>query len=100
MFETDKNVPQDSLLIVKFKLRDHYALENILAVVKRSEESEEGLSLVGSEFITKDNKSDYGLEKLDDYLPPGTGTFDENLQRLIVQFIYNQQVKLRKEGKL
>lgn len=100
LFETEKAVPSDSLLIIKFKLKNHYSLENILAVVKRSEQTDDGPYLVGSEFITKDNKAAFGLEKLDEYLPPGTGTFDENLQRLIVQFIYNQQVKMRKEGKL
>jgi c-di-GMP-binding flagellar brake protein YcgR len=100
LFETDKDIPRDTLLIVNFELKNRYSLENILAIVKRTEKSEEGLSLVGSEFITRDNKSKYGLEKLDDYLPSGTGTFDENLQRLIVQFIYNQQVKMRKEGEL
>jgi c-di-GMP-binding flagellar brake protein YcgR len=100
LFETDKNIRPDSLLIINFKLKEHYRLENILAVVKRVEQDEESLNLVGSEFITKSNKAAYGLERIDDYLPPGTGTFDENLQRLITQFIYNQQVKLRKEGKL
>jgi c-di-GMP-binding flagellar brake protein YcgR len=100
LFETEKKVTSDSLLIIKFKLKDHYSLENILAVIKRVEQSSEGLSLVGAEFITRENNADYGLEKLGDYLPQGTGTFDENLQRLIVQYIYNQQVKMRKEGKL
>ncbi|UCE67796.1 MAG: PilZ domain-containing protein [Candidatus Zixiibacteriota bacterium] len=100
LFETDKKVPSDSLLIIKFELKNHYSLENILAIVKRSEQTDDGLSLVGSEFITRNNKADFGLEKLDEYLPPGTGTFDENLQRLIVRFIYSQQVKMRKEGKL
>ncbi len=100
LFETEKQVLSDSLLIVKFNLKNQYSLENILAVVKRSERTEEGLSLVGSEFITRDNKADFGLAKLDEYLPLGTATFDENLQRLVIQFIYNQQVKMRKEGKL
>jgi len=100
LFETEKKVLSDSLLIIKFKLKDHYPLENILAVVKRVEQADDGLLLVGAEFITKENSAKYGLEKLSDYLPQGTGTFDENLQRLIVQYIYNQQVKMRKEGKL
>jgi c-di-GMP-binding flagellar brake protein YcgR len=100
LFETEKKVKSDSLLIIKFKLKDRYSLENILAVVKRVEQSCEGLTLVGAEFITRENNADYGLEKLGDFLPQGTGTFDENLQRLIVQYIYNQQVKMRKEGKL
>lgn len=100
LFETEKKVRTGSMLIVNLKLKEHYTLENILAVAKRIERDEDGLNLVGSEFITKSNRAEYGLERLDDYLPHGAGTFDENLQRLIVQFIYNQQVKLRKEGKL
>lgn len=100
LFETDKEIRPGSILIINFKLKDHYKLENILAVVKRVEQDEGDLNLVGSEFITRINKADYGLERLDDFLPQGTGTFDENLQRLIMQFIYNQQIKLRKEGKL
>jgi len=100
LFETAKKVRSASLLIIKFKLKDHYSLENILAVVKRVEQAYEGLSLVGAEFITRENNAEYGLEKLGDYLPQGTGTFDENLQRLIVHYIYDQQVKMRKEGKL
>lgn len=100
LFETEKQVLSDSLLIVKFNLKSQYSLENILAVVKRAERADDGLTLVGSEFITRDNKAEFGLERLDEYLPLGTATFDENLQRLVIQFIYNQQVKMRKEGKL
>jgi c-di-GMP-binding flagellar brake protein YcgR len=100
LFETEKQVQDRLLLIINFRLKGHYSLENILAVVKRAERTDEGLSLVGAEFITKENKYEYGLEKLDDYLPQGTGTFDENLQKLIIQYIYTQQVKKRKEGDL
>jgi c-di-GMP-binding flagellar brake protein YcgR len=100
LFETDTPTKEGSLLIVNFRLKDRYSLENILAVVKRVEQAGGESSLVGSEFITRDNRAEYDLEKLDDFLPQGIGTFDENLQKLIVQFIYKQQVKLRKDGKL
>ncbi len=100
LYETDKKIQTDSLLIINFDLKDHHKLENILAVVKRVEHVEQGKFLVGAEFITKENRSDYGLEKLNDYLPHDSGTFDEHLQRLIVQYIYQQQVKIRKEGRL
>ena len=100
LYETDKKLQTDSLLIINFSLKGHHKLENILAVVKRAEVAEQGKFLVGAEFVTKENRSDYGLEKLSDYLPQGSGTFDENLQRLIVQYIYQQQVRIRKEGRL
>ncbi len=100
LYETDKELQTDSLLIINFSLKGHHKLENILAVVKRVECAEQGKFLIGAEFVTKENRSDYGLEKLSDYLPHGSGTFDENLQRLIVQYIYQQQVRIRKEGRL
>lgn len=100
LYETDKKLQADSILIINFSLKGHHKLENILAVVKRVEFAENGKILVGAEFIARENQSDYGLEKLSDYLPPGSGTFDENLQRLIVQYIYQQQVRIRKEGRL
>ena len=100
LFETEKEVRSGSLLIINFNLKNHYSLKNILAVAKRTEHVDSDLSLVGAEFITKENMAEFGLATLDDYLPQGTGTFDENLQRLIVQYIYNQQVKMRKDRKL
>ena len=32
-------------------------------------------------------------KKFDDLLPSGTGTFDENLQKLVLQFIYDNQIR-------
>jgi c-di-GMP-binding flagellar brake protein YcgR len=99
LFETHTPVQEGGLLVVRFRLKEHHTLENILAVVKRVERAEEEMSLVGCEFITRDNKGKYDLERLDDFLPQGAGTFDDNLQKLIVRFIYKQQVKLRKGGR-
>lgn len=100
LFETESSISEGNLLIVRFRLKDFHPLENILAVVKRVERSEGETSLVGSEFITRENKGAYQLEKLDDFLPQDVGTFDDNLQKLIVQFIYKQQVKMREDGGL
>jgi len=98
LFETETRIEADSLLILDFTLKGHYPLSNILAVVKRAEALDGDMYIVGSEFITNENRARYGLETLGDFLPPGTGTFDDNLQKLMVQFIYKQQVELRKRG--
>ncbi len=100
LFEVAKKIKVDSILIVGFVLKENQALNNILAIVKRCEGSKADGYLVGAEFLTKNNIAQYGLNKLQDFLPPGSGTFDENLQKLIVQFIYDQQVELRKKGLL
>jgi c-di-GMP-binding flagellar brake protein YcgR len=98
LFETDSRVEPDSLLILDFSLKGHYSLNNILAAVKRVECLDDGKYVVGTEFVTRQNRASYGLEALADFLPPDTGTFDENLQKLVVKFIYDQQIQLRGEG--
>lgn len=98
LFETDCRVEPDNLLILDFSLKGRYSLSNVLAAVKRVESLEDGKQVVGTEFITRQNRASYGLEALADFLPPDAGTFDENLQKLVVKFIYDQQIQLRKKG--
>ncbi len=100
LFETETPIKADSLLILDFTLKGHQTLSNVLAVVKRAEAIDDEMHIIGSEFISNDNRAQYGLETLGDFLPPGTGTFDDNLQKLMVQFIYKQQVARRKKGML
>lgn len=97
LFETDSPVDPDTLLILDFSLKGQHSLNNILAVVKRVESLDDRNYLVGTEFITGENRAAYGLEALADFLPPDTGTFDEGLQKLVMQFIYNQQIEFRKK---
>ena len=100
LFETGSAPGNNDLLVVSFALKGNENLENILSVAKRIEKLEENLYLVGAEFITDNNLSDHGLEQLRSLLPQGTGTFDEKLQKLVLQFIYKQQVELKKKGLL
>lgn len=97
LFETETRIEADSLLILNFTLKGHYPLSNILAVVKRAEIIDDDIYIVGAEFIANENLARHGLETLGDFLPPGTGTFDDNLQKLLVQFIYKQQVESGKK---
>lgn len=98
LFETESNVPEGAMLILNFALRGNESLENILATVKRVDTADDDYRLVGAEFITEENLAKFGLESLKDLLPPGTGTFDKNLQKLVIQYIHRQQVRMRKEG--
>ncbi len=98
LFESGEKHKEGSLLVVNLRLRDNHTLKNILSVVKRVESLDDGKSLVGAEFINEANSSKYNLERLGEFLPEGSGTFDENLQKLVVQYIYKQQVESRKQG--
>jgi len=100
LFETQSSLTDNSIIVVSFSLKENEQLRNILALVKRAEQIDDDVYLVGAEFITDENMSTLGLDSLSKYLPPGTGTFDENLQKLLVQFVYRQQVDLKKKGLL
>jgi len=100
LFESSVRLPESGFIMVSFTLRGHQPLNGILAVVKRCDGSINAGYLIGAEFITKGNAAEYKLNNIGELLPPGAGTFDENLQRLVVQFIYSQQVELRKKGLL
>ena len=100
LFESEHKIKVGAILVLTFSLKGRHTLQNILAVAKRCEKTGTRNHLIGAELVTKCNYSDYELEKLEDFLPPGTGTFNEHLQKLVVQFIYAQQVELRKKGLL
>ena len=100
LFESVGKVKTGGFIILSFNLKSHHKLQNILAVVKRCEGSKSKGYLIGAEFLTKNNQANYGLTNLEKFLPPETGTFDENLQKLLIRFIYDQQVELRKKGLL
>jgi c-di-GMP-binding flagellar brake protein YcgR len=100
LFEGDHKIKSEAILLMSFSLKESDRLDNVLAVVKRCEGTREDGYIIGAEFITKANLNDYGLDRLSEFLPQGTGTFDESLQKIVVQFIYDEQVKLRKKGLL
>jgi c-di-GMP-binding flagellar brake protein YcgR len=91
LFECSHKLNSDDLILLNFSLKSKHSLKDILAVVKRSEGSKSKGYLIGAEFMTRSHYKELGLEKLDDFLPPGCGTFDENLQKLVLRFIYDQQ---------
>lgn len=100
LFESPVKIKTGGFIILSFALKGSHALQNILAIVKRCEGSKHKGYLIGAEFLTKNNLANYGLENLEEFLPPGAGTFDDNLQKLVIKFIYDQQVELRKKGLL
>jgi c-di-GMP-binding flagellar brake protein YcgR len=98
LFECGTKLRENSLALLSFSLKSQHTLKNILAVIKRCEGSKNKGYLAGAEFITRDNFKEHGLEKLDQFLPPGCGTFDENLQKLVLRFIYDQQIDSKAKG--
>jgi c-di-GMP-binding flagellar brake protein YcgR len=93
-----EKLKQGDYLLMNFRLKNSHRLENILGLVKRVDEQENEY-LIGVEFLTKEQSSESLPADVAEFLPPDTGYFDDELQKLIIQFVYKQQVKLRKEEK-
>jgi c-di-GMP-binding flagellar brake protein YcgR len=98
LFECAEELEAESLIVLSFSLKSKHSLNNILAVIKRCEGSRGEGYLIGAEFITRGLYKEHGLEKLEEFLPSGCGTFDENLQKLVLRFIYDQQIESKKKG--
>jgi c-di-GMP-binding flagellar brake protein YcgR len=98
LFECTYQLTENSMILLSFSLKSKHTLKNILAIIKRCEGTQEEGYLIGAEFITRNNYKEHGLEKLEQFLPPGCGTFDENLQKLVLRFIYDQQIEAKKKS--
>ncbi len=93
---TTAQIKQGDYVLLNFKLKYHERLENILGVVKRAEKQHKD-SLVGIEFLTKDRLALPEHAHIAMYLPPLATYFDDELERHIVQYVYNQEVAARKK---
>jgi c-di-GMP-binding flagellar brake protein YcgR len=89
-------ISQGDYLLLNFRLKNQEKLENILGVVKRAEAQSKD-SLIGVEFLTKDR---LGLPEhihVAGFLPSFASYFDDELERHLVQYVYNQEVAARKK---
>ncbi|MCP4581905.1 MAG: hypothetical protein GY839_09815 [candidate division Zixibacteria bacterium] len=98
---TSENLMQNDLVLLNFSLKNNQRLENILGIVKRLEKSDQSDSkcadlLVGIEFLTKEKALSMIPVSQAEHLPPTLNYFSEALEKLVVHFIYKQQVETRK----
>jgi len=102
---TSEQLRQDDLILMNFWLKNSQRLESILGLVKRLEKSEHSETnhdeyLAGIEFITKEKAAEIIPSKLAELLPQEINYFNEALEKLVVQFVYKQQVETRKRIKV
>jgi c-di-GMP-binding flagellar brake protein YcgR len=105
LLSTTEQLKQNDLILMNFWLKNSQRLESILGLVKRLEIAEQTDSkqdefLVGVEFITKDKAAEIIPPRLAELLPNGMNYFNEALEKLVVQFVYKQQVETRKKMKV
>jgi len=101
---TGKPINEDDLLLLNFWIKNSQRLENIPGIVKRVEtsinsETQEREYLTGIEFLSKEKSEKHFHLNLAEYLPSDVNYFNDALQKLVVQFVYKQQVELRTKEK-
>ena len=104
MLTTRESLNANDVILLKFWLKGSQRLENIIGIVKRVEQSHEPEGpieeyLVGIEFVTKEFMAQLVPAPHLESLPPEINYFTDALQQLIVQFVYLQQVEIRKKMK-
>jgi c-di-GMP-binding flagellar brake protein YcgR len=93
---TSRNLEPGEYVLLTFRLKQTERLENILGVVKRVDPDDKNY-LVGVEFLTKQQLMEKRYRHLAQNLPRAAHYFDDELQRHITQYIYNQEINLKKE---
>lgn len=104
LLTTRESLNANDVILLKFWLKGSQRLENIIGIVKRVEQSHEPEGpieeyLVGIEFVTKEFMAQLVPAPHLESLPPEINYFTDALQQLIVQFVYLQQVEIRKKMK-
>jgi len=98
---TEEKLRKDDIVLLNFRLKNSQRLENILGIVKRFEQAdqsddEDANYLVGIEFLSKEKALEIIPASQAEYLPSSINYFSEALEKLVVHFVYKQQVESRK----
>jgi len=97
LLSASKKLKEGDYLLLNFKLKPGKDLENIIGVVKRVDAHGDEY-LVGIEFLTREQIRDTSHWHLAQFLPPFATYFDDELEKQLVRFIYNEQI-MRKRGR-
>ena len=86
-------------MLMNFRLKHHQKLENIIGITKRVEKQQKDF-LVGVEFLTKEQLRREPHCHIAQFLPPFASYFDDELERHIVQYVYSEEIDIRKRKKI
>ena len=86
LVDLEDPIKTGDLVILRFNLQGEVMLQNVLGLVKRSEESE-GKYLTGVEFIDRESLVDKMSAVEMDLLPGDIGGFDNNVRKVLKKYI-------------
>ena len=86
LVDLENPVTQGDIVSLRFNLQGEVILENVLGLVKRSEESE-GKYLTGVEFIERDKLADKLSAAELDMLSDELNGFDDNVRKVLTKYL-------------
>jgi c-di-GMP-binding flagellar brake protein YcgR len=98
LISTSDTAAADDLLLLTFEIKGLDALENILGLVKRVEECEDGERLVGIEFIGVDHFTDPVLVENLSRLSKNPMGFNDSLKRFVSRYVFQRQIDTETNG--
>jgi c-di-GMP-binding flagellar brake protein YcgR len=98
LISTSDQVNTNDLLLLAFEIKGLDALDNILGLVKRVEECEDGERLVGIEFIGVEHFSDPVLVENLSRLSKNPMGFSDSLKRFVSRYVFQRQLDTETNG--
>lgn len=98
MYATEPVLP-DCVLSLTIKIKGCEAIDNILAIAKRSE-IDSGGYLIGLESVTREMLCDILSEAEMSMLPKNVASFTERLKSLLNQYIYSRKLNVENETEI
>jgi len=86
LVDLEDPIKTGDIVILRFNLQGEVILQNVLGLVKRSEESE-GKYLTGVEFIDRESLADKMSDAEMDLLPGDIDGFDDNVRKVLKKHI-------------
>jgi hypothetical protein len=96
LVELDELLNEGDIVVMRFTIQGNELLDNVLGVVKRSDQIEEPTSLTGIEFIRRDRLSDLLSSGELQTLSSSTYDFQQSVERILTKYVRREELT-RKE---
>ncbi|MEK7775387.1 MAG: PilZ domain-containing protein [Candidatus Zixiibacteriota bacterium] len=92
LVELDEVLNEGDIVSMRFTIQNEETLDNVIGVVKRSEQLEEPTSLTGIEFISKERLSDLLSSGELKSLPNNLFDFQQSVERVLNKYIRRESL--------
>ncbi len=92
LIATNDQAACDDMVIMSFRIKGFENLTDVLGLVKRVEECEDGERLMGVQFVTPEQVNDPELSKSLARLTTNPMGFSDSLKRLVSRYVFQRQI--------